>query len=209
MDKAKAELLDIGVGEQRIAPGDHLCVVYSNSSERDALVGPYLRSALRSGDKCVCILDTAKRDDVLASIGDQEIDIASCTQSGQLELLRSADTFLRSGRFSATDSIGFWKAAIAGAMNSGRYPHVRAIGDWSVTLREAPGGRELAQFELQLNRLLALYPQVMMCMYDMDCFDGSFLVDVVSTHPKVLVNGAVIENAYFMQPEDWLNLTGG
>ena len=208
MDNAKPELLDIGVGEQRVAPGDHICVVYSDSSERDALVGAYLRTALRSGDKCICVIDTAERDDVVASIGDEQIDVASCTESRQLELLRSADTFLRSGRFSATDSIGFWKAAIAGAMNSARYLHVRAIGDWSVTMQEAPGGRELAEFELELNRLLALYPQVMMCMYDMNCFDGSFLVDVVSTHPKVLVDGLVVENPYFLKPEDWLHLTG-
>jgi hypothetical protein len=209
MDSENGELLDIGVGDQRIAPGDHICVVYSKSSDRDDLVGSYLRSALRSGDKCICVLDTAERDDVIASIGDPEVDVASCLQSHQLELMRSADTFLRSGRFSATDSVGFWKAAVASAMNTARYPHVRAIGDWSVNVRETPGSRELAEFELELNRMLVLYPQVMMCMYDMECFDGSFLVDVVSTHPKVLVNGVVVENPYFLQPEDWLNLTGG
>lgn len=209
MDNDDAELLDIGVGEQRVAPGDHICVIYSDPAERDALVGPYLRTALRSGDKCICVLDTADKAEVLATIGDEDLDVASCTESRQLELLRSADTFLRSGRFSAMDSIGFWKTAVAGAMNSARYPHVRAIGDWSETMREAPGGRELAQFELELNRMLSLYPQVMMCMYDLGCFDGSFLVDVVSTHPKVLVDGTVIENPYFLKPEDWLNLTGG
>ena len=208
MDTVKTEL-DIGVGDQRVAPGDHICVVYSSSDERDDLVRQYLRTALNSGDKCVCVLDTAKKDDVLAGIKDEGIDAESCIESKQLELLRSADTFLRSGRFSAEDSIGFWKTAIAGAMNSARFPHIRAIGDWASTMQEAPGNRELAQFELDLNQMLALYPQVMMCMYDMSCFDGSFLVDIVSTHPKVLVDGAVIENPYFLKPQDWLNLTEG
>jgi hypothetical protein len=31
----------------------------------------------------------------------------------------------------------------------------------------------------------------------------------VSTHPKVLVDGAVIENPYFLKPQDWLHLTEG
>jgi hypothetical protein len=208
------ESFDIGIGDNRVSGGDHICALYSAPAERDALLGPYVRSALRSGDKCICVLNPSEATRVreLATIDDDQggdVDIVACSASRQLEVFSAPNTYLRSGRFSATESIALWKASIASAMNGARYPHVRTIGDASFSTDDVPGWRDIAQFEAGLNNMVTLYPQVMLCMYDMQCLDGAFLVDVVSYHPKVLINNMLVENPYYLLPEDWLNLRGG
>jgi hypothetical protein len=46
----------------------------------------------------------------------------------------------------------------------------------------------------EMNRYLPLYPQVVMCLYDIDQFGSGALVNLVMTHPRMLVGGMVIEN---------------
>ena len=45
--------------------------------------------------------------------------------------------------------------------------------------------------ESEMNRFLPLYPQVILCLYDMQQFGGDIVVDLLRTHPKVLFGGMV------------------
>jgi hypothetical protein len=195
--------VDIGVGGLRVRPGSHICALYTGSVERDAILLPYLRCGLRSPDKCICVLDGADPSAVLDGIGG-EIDAHGCAASRKLDLLRASDTYLRSGRFRSTDMVGFWKVAIAGGMNTAAYPCVRALGEMSWSLSDLPGVDEVVAFEFELNRLLPLYPQVIVCMYDLARFGPGLLLNTIRMHPLVLVGGMLVENPYFLSPEEVL-----
>ena len=204
------QTLDIGMGDYRAAPSEHICALYSASAERDALLGSYVRNALRSRHKCVCILDSAEEAQmmqVVTNVGnDDEIDVPACSASGQLELVGASETTVPRGRLA--NKIGFWKGAIAGAMNAGKYECVRAIGEMSSSAQDAPGAREVLDFESELNELLPLYPQIVVCMYDLNKVGGAFVVDVVSMHRKVFIRGTVVDNPYYLSPTEWLTTTG-
>jgi hypothetical protein len=92
--------------------------------------------------------------------------------------------YLRSGRFLADEVIGTWKAVIADAM----YADIN----------------ELLMLESEMNQYLPLYPQVIVCLYDIDRFGGGALMNLVKTHPRMLVGGVVIENPYLMTPDEVL-----
>ena len=82
------EALDIGIGEYRISPGAHICGFYSASAERDALLSSYVRGALRSGDKCICVLDppeAAHMRRIVTGAGD---NFAATTRSRDVERTR-------------------------------------------------------------------------------------------------------------------------
>src|SRR6201995_4228066 len=83
----------------------------------------------------------------------------------QLDVIRAADLYLRSGRFSADEIIGAWKAAVADAMYDGRFDLVRAVETWS-RRDVVPDTQELLLLESEMNRYLPLYPQVVVCLYD-------------------------------------------
>jgi hypothetical protein len=56
-----------------------------------------------------------------------------------------------------------------------------------------------------MNRYLPLYPQVIVCMYDLDRFGAGLVVDLLKTHPRILVGGMLVENPYHVTPDELLN----
>jgi hypothetical protein len=92
-------------------------------------------------------------------------------------------------------------------MYDGRFDLVRAVETWS--LRDVvPDIAELLALESEMNRYLPLYPQVIVCLYDLERFGGSIIVDLLKTHPQILVGEMVMENPYCLTADELLAITG-
>ncbi|MDQ1431037.1 MAG: hypothetical protein QOF40_1639 [Actinomycetota bacterium] len=116
--------------------------------------------------------------------------------------------YLRSGSFSPAEIVSSWKAAISEAMYDGRFDIVRAVETWSLQ-DVVPPLRELLALESEMNRYLPLYPQVILCLYDLERFGGGVVVDLLKTHPRILMGGMVIENPYCLTPDELRGMEGG
>jgi hypothetical protein len=195
-----SQAVDFGIRGIDVGVGDHLCGLYAGSEQRDRILIPFLAAGLQAGDKCICVIDGEDPLDVVAALepeGDQQLDV-----------LRSGDIYLRSGVFSAAEVIGSWKTAISEVMYQGRFDLVRAVETWS--MRDVvPDIGELMTLESEMNRYLPLYPQVILCMYDLDRFGGSIVVDLLKTHPRILVGEMVLENPYCLTPDELLAISNG
>jgi hypothetical protein len=192
----------LGVPGVQIAPGDHICAFYPSLADRDEILIPYLREGLRAGDKCVCVVDASDPEAVLASLG-ADIDLAPYLGRRQLEVQRSDETYLQGGAFSTDAMLDFWNQSVGGAV-AGGFSFARAVGEMTWALRQMPGVEELVGYESRLNRFLPRYPQVILCLYELDQFSGEVLVDVLKTHPKVLLGGMVLDNPYYLEPDEFL-----
>src|ERR1700744_4171394 len=192
----------LGIGGLEASPVDHSCAVCSGAQERDQVVIPFLQAGLASGDKCICVVDGTSPEEIVATLGPGG-EAATLTAGKQLEVIGSADMYLRSGRFSADEVIGAWKAAISDAMYAGQFDVVRAVETWS--RREVlPDIQELLMLESEMNRYLPLYPQVIVCLYDIDRFGSGALYNLVMTHRRMLMGGMLIENPYSLTPDEVL-----
>jgi len=199
---------DLGITALQAEPGDHLCGLYADTTQRDQVLIPFLRAGLRNGDKCICVVDGLEPLDVSRALRDHDGagDELQPWDDKQLDIIRSADMYLRSGDFSAPEVISTWKSAISEVMYDARYDLVRAIEVWS--LRDVvPDTRELLVLESEMNRYLPLFPQVIICLYDVSRFGGGIVVDLLRTHPRVLVGTMVMENPYCLSPDELLELS--
>src|SRR5690348_6558974 len=195
----------LGIAGLEAEPGDHICALFSGETERDQVLIPFLQAGLASGDKCICVVDGTAPGEIVAALGPTG-EAAALTTSKQLEVIGASDLYLRPGRFSADEVIGSWKAAISDAMYAGQFDVVRAVEAWS--RRDVlPDMNELLILESAMNRYLPLYPQVIVCLYDVDRFGGGALMNLVMTHPRMLVGGVVIENPYLLTPDEVLAKT--
>ena len=79
--------VDLGVSGIEVHTGDHICAFY-RGAERDQVLIPYLQSGLRSGDKCICVVDAVEPQLLLASLDDPSVD--ERLERHQLEVLASA-----------------------------------------------------------------------------------------------------------------------
>ena len=192
----------LGIGGLKVDPGDHICGVFTGEQERDEVLIPFLQAGLASGDKCICVIDGTAPGQIVSTLGPGG-EAAALAAGKQLEVIGASEMYLRSGRFSADEVIGVWKAAMSDAMYAGQFDVVRVVETWS--RRDVlPDLSELLMLESEMNRYLPLYPQVVMCLYDVDRFGGGALVNLVMTHPRMLVGGMVIENPYYLTPDEVL-----
>ena len=193
-----SEALDVGVTGVEAALGDHICGLYATIAQRDQILLPFLEAGLAAGDKCICVVDGTDPNEVVAALG-PHVDAAKSVTTKQLEIIRAPDMYLRSGDFSADEVIGSWKAAMSDVMYDGRFDVVRAVETWS--RREVvPDTAELVLLESEMNRFLPLFPQVVVCLYDIDRFGSGIIVDLLKTHPRMLVGGMLVENPYYTSP---------
>jgi hypothetical protein len=198
------EALDFGIPGLNLAPGDHICALYMGAAERDAILLPYLQAGLRSGDKCICVVDQDDTEGVRTGISDSA-DIDASIESGQLQMHTSSETYLACGEdgFTTEDMIKFWEDSVGRAM-SGNFRFARVAGEMSWALRDLPGLDELTRYESEFNRYVVRYPQLGLCLYDLERFGGGILVDVLKTHPKILLGGMVLDNPHYLTPDEFL-----
>jgi MEDS: MEthanogen/methylotroph, DcmR Sensory domain len=195
------ETVELGIPGLVLDVGDHVCAFYRGADEHDEILRSYVAVGLRSGDKCICVLDDGDPDVLRAALG--EAADGGGPGDGQLDVRLSQQTYLRGGRFSTSAMLAFWDDVVGAAFEGG-YQFSRAVGEMSWALRQMPGVEELVRYEAELNSFLPRYPQVVLCLYDLDLFNGEILVDILKTHPTVLVRGMVLDNPYYLEPTEFL-----
>jgi MEDS: MEthanogen/methylotroph, DcmR Sensory domain len=191
-----------GIDEIQLAPGSHVCAFYRGDDDRDQLLTAYLGAGLTAGDKCICVVDsacTAKRLESLTPASG-----GPGAGRGQLDIHLPETTYLAGGEFTPSDMLTFWTDGMTNAALEG-YSFFRLVGEMTWALRDAPGVEHLVGYESELNRVTPSYPVVVLCLYDLDRFSGEVVVNIVKTHPQVLVQGILVENPYYVGPDEFLS----
>jgi MEDS: MEthanogen/methylotroph, DcmR Sensory domain len=185
----------------QLAVGDHICGFYRRPSERDDILIPFLVEGLKAGSKCTCVVDSCTPDEVLAKMS-EHIEVDRCMSVSQLEVLDSAGTYLAGGGFLPERMLSFWEAkARQSPAGDGT---ARNIGDMSWAHRSEGMVSDLIGYESELNRIMSNFPQVNLCIYDLTRCSGELIMDVLKTHPKALLGGMVIDNPYYLEPDEFL-----
>lgn len=183
-----------------IRAGDHVCAFYRGQEERDAVLLPYLRAGLQAGDTCIGVLDSTPPSELAAEL---RADVDRST--GTLQLHRSEDAYLAGGGFSSDRMIDFWEDGASTSFAQDGCSFLRVVGEMTWALRNVPGVEDLVLYESELNRFLPRYPQVVLCLYDLERFaDGEILFLILRTHPVVLMSGLLLDNPWFTEPDELL-----
>ena len=180
-------------GLDEIRPGMHMCALYSGPAERDRLLFPFLREGIREGDKCLCLIDDAEVASSVRDRVDGQWGADQPARSEQLDVDRTSDAYLESGRFSVEQMRSFLSGRMTLAAESD-FPMLRAAGEMSWVLPQPGGTDDFFVYESAVNQIVEDMPAVFMCMYDLQRFGVSMLVDVLRTHPKVLLDRTVLDN---------------
>lgn len=176
-------------------PGDHLCGFYYGDEERDALLLPFLRGGLRAGDKCLAVVDSTPVESVIAEVT-EGLDADALLASGQLELYGSGQTYLRGGAFDPERMIEFWEQMAAEASVVPTFGFARVVGEMS-WLERAPAPREhVLRYETWADGFASRFEHAILCLYDLRRLGSGILLDLMRTHPKLLLGGLVLENPH-------------
>jgi hypothetical protein len=198
-----------GIDDIGLAPGSHVCAFYRGDADRDRLLTGYLGAGLAAGDKCICVVDSAYTAQWLKSLPGPRAEAGlpgtrePGPPGGQLDVHLPESTYLAGGEFTTSHMLAFWTENMNKAEIEG-YSFYRLAGEMTWALRDMPGVEHLIGYESELNRVTSSYPVIVLCLYDLDRFSGETVVNVVKTHPQVLVQGILVENPYYIGPDEFL-----
>lgn len=191
--------------------GDHVCGFYYGEDERDAILLPFLRAGLRAGDKCLAVVDSIDPSDVVDRIAGEPgapvgppLDVAECLATGQLELYDSSQTYLRTGAFDPELMIDFWEEQARHNTAEGRFSFARVVGEMSWLERVPPARERVVRYERWADDFAAQYPHAILCLYDLRRLGSGVLLDLLKTHPKLMLGGLVLENPHHISSEEFL-----
>lgn len=188
---------------QQLTFGDHLCLIYRNKKDQFAVVIPFIRQGLENGEKCLYIVDERTAHDVKEALAQEGSDVEACLASGQLTLLVKEETYLKEGFFDPDKMIALLIESTEAALQEG-YSGLRVTGEMTWVLSERPGSDRLIEYEAKLNRIFPGSKSLAICQYNETRFSPELLIDVLATHPLVVIDGLVTRNFYFVPPEEFL-----
>ena len=176
-----------------------MCGFYYSPEERDAMLLPYLREGLQRGDKCVAVVDSSRPEEVIAHIPGADEAVAS----GQFEVYHSDETYLQTGSFKPELTIDFWEVRAKQLVDEGEFDFIRLTGELSWLDRSDTPREDIVRYESWADNFVSRYPMTILCLYDLRRMGSSVMMDLLATHPKLLLGGLLLENPHHMSSDDF------
>ncbi len=187
---------------EKLSVHDHLCLIYSTREEQFAAAIPFMRIGLERGEKCIYIADDNTATEVLDAMRTGGIDVDTSLKKGSLSIITKREAYLRNGYFDPDEMIQFLIDTIAQAKNEG-YGTLRVTGEMTWMLGGEPGTDRLIEYEAKLNKTFSTEECLALCQYNRNRFSPSILLDVIHTHPLVVVGNTVCKNFYYIPVEEF------
>jgi hypothetical protein len=182
----------------------HFCAFFRNEDEELRTLLPFIREGLDAGEKAIHVVNSKTREEYRHRLTAAGIDVAQAEQSGQFDIVAWPDShLLHGGRFDPDRALDLIDELLGRAREQG-YRRTRGIGYMGWALRNRIRADDLMAYEAGLNPMLARYDDPIICAYDLSHSTGSVVLDVMRTHPVVLVGGVLQQNPFYIAPEQML-----
>jgi hypothetical protein len=181
----------------------HVCAFFNSDDEKYRVLLPFVKDGFECGDKAVHIVNPAQHHDHLQRLATVGIDALAAQQSGQFELRTDTETYLRDGHFDQDRMLQAFEQLASGNTKGG-FPLSRIVChmEWAVEGRSQVD--DLIEFESRVNDVWRRHDDAVICTYDVARFGGDTVIDIMRTHPMIIIGGILQHNPFFVAPEEFL-----
>jgi hypothetical protein len=186
------------LGEER-----HVCAFFNSADEQYRVLLPFIRDGFACGHKAVHVVNPGRHEDHIQRLTASGIDVNANKRSGQLELRTNVEAYLRDGRFDQDRMLEAFEQLASGHDDRG-FPLSRIVCqmDWAADSRSHID--DLVEFESRVNNVWRHHEDAVICVYDLAKFGGDTVIDIMRTHPMVIIGGILQSNPFYMPPEEFL-----
>ena len=181
----------------------HICAFFNSADEEHRVLRSFIKDGIDGGEKSCHFVDPHLRVDYLKRLGEAGIDVERTLASGQLEVRPWEETYLRGDRFEQRAMLDLIEEVLKSGAADG-YPLTRILAhmEWAVSDRQ--GVDDLVEYETRVNYVLSKYFAPVICTYDLSKFSATVVMDILRTHPMVIIGGVLQENPFFVPPDQLL-----
>lgn len=180
----------------------HICAFFHSREEKNRVLMPFFKEGIERGEKVFHIIDSRLHGDHEAALCQYQIEPRSAQENGQLEIRHWEDAYLKDGYFDGDRMIRILEEVLQS--NRERYGLTRLMGNMEWALETVPGVTDIVEYETKINYLAPRYPDPVICVYDLNRHSGSVVIDILRTHPMVIVGGVLQENPMYVPPDAFL-----
>jgi len=181
----------------------HVCAFFHSKEEEYRVLMPFIRDGFERGDRAFHVIDPKNRADHLKRLGTEGINVAEAQAKGQLEVRPWQEAYIKDDYFDQYRMIETIKTALDPAKKQpGKLTRLVANMEWA--LEDLPGVHDIVEYETRLNHVLPAYHDPVICTYDLSRFGAEVVMDIMRTHPMVIVGGILQENPFYVPPDEML-----
>ena len=181
----------------------HICAFFNSIDEEHSVLRPFIRDGLDRGEKGFHIVDPDLRSEHLKRLAEAGINVGRAIDTGQLEVRPWQDAYLRGDCFNQDAMFALVEQVLRSGAATG-YPLTRLLAHMEWALLAKRGVDDLVEYETRLNYVLPKYDDPVICTYDLSKFGSSVAMDIMRTHPAVIIGGVLQENPFFVPPDQFL-----
>ena len=199
----KKAIPSISLAGAQLGDVRHVCAFFNNVEEEYRVLLPFIKDGFECGDKAVHVVNPDQRPDHLKRLAAIGIGPGAAERSGQFELRINTEAYLRDGRFDQDRMLEVFENLASGNARGG-FPRSRICCrmDWAVEDRSHVD--DLVEFESRVNNVWRRHDDAVICTYHLDKFGGDTVIDIMRTHPMIIIGGTLQSNPFFVPPEEFL-----
>jgi hypothetical protein len=195
--------LPISLAGSQLHQVRHVCAFFNSDEEEYRVLMPFIEEGLACGDKAVHVVNPEQREEHLQRLAKVGIDTAGFENSGQLEVFNNNEVYLREGRFDQDRMLEKFES-IASGNNKGNFPLSRIVCRMDWITGDQFRMQNVIEFESRVNEVWRRHDDAVICTYHLNKFGGGAVIDILRTHPMVIIGGVLQQNPFFSPPEEFL-----
>lgn len=181
----------------------HVCAFFNSEEEEYRVLLPFIRDGFGRGDKAVHVVNPGQHQNHLRRLAAAGIDTAAAQQRGQFELRTNTEAYIRDGRFDQDRMLEvFEQLASANAEGGFRLSRIVCRMDWVV--EQGSYTDDVVEFESRVNHVWSHHEDAVICTYHLTKFGGDTVIDIMRTHPMVIIGGLLQHNPFYTPPKEFL-----
>jgi hypothetical protein len=181
----------------------HVCAFFNSDDEEYRVLLPFIKDGFECGDKAVHVVNPDQHQEHLQRLAAVGIDPSEAQQSGQFELRTNTETYLRDGRFDQDRMLATFEQLASGNAKGG-FPLSRIVCRMDWAAEGESHVKDLVEFESRVNDVWRRHDDAVICTYHLGKFGGDTVIDIMRTHPMVIIGGILQQNPFFVPPEEFL-----
>jgi hypothetical protein len=199
-----SRLRSVEIGQSTFHCPCHACAFFHSQDEEYELLLPFSKSGEATRDRLFQVVDQAHLAERRRRLAGAGIDVEQAERNGQLELRPWEGAYLRENRFNQHAMLALIQEVLKEGRSRG-FGMTRLWANMEWALEDLPGVHDLVEYEARLNKILPDYDDVVVCTYDLNKFSAPVVMDIMRTHPQVIIGGVLQENPFYVPPEKFLD----
>lgn len=199
----KKDFAPISLADSQLHETRHVCAFFNSDEEEYRVLLPFIKDGFGRGHKAIHVVNPDQHHDHLQRLAAAGIDHSDARQKGQLEIHTNTEVYLRNGRFDQDRMLAAFEQLASGNAPGG-FPLSRIVCRMDWAAESGSQVDDLVEFESRVNEVWLRHDDAVICTYHLSQFGGDAVIDIMRTHPMVIIGGILQQNPFFTPPEVFL-----